>query len=272
MAWSTALTQNGLTITVSCFIADSSPCPGVRRLTLPVILAALPRQAKRISRGGPVMPLRRLTGLTLIAAALTAAGCGDYESRMRDQQKRLERFDEENKYLEDALELRKVEDNKETSAPEVFVRAPKGISREAEKAALSAGGPYRYLKSQSKDGPFVEMHAAVGPATDKDFRENVVKALGGYFREGSEKRGLSRNPPDREQQIVFDGWENPQTEYKVFFCQQGGIQLALGFLPDKSRAGGSAMALGYCLDTVAFQSDAGKARTAWLRLSNLRRR
>src|ERR1700687_1458874 len=93
--------------------------------------------------------------LAVALLALSPVGCGlaDYEAKMAEEQARVRRIEEENKNLEDPVDIPsppQKENDKDPRPPDFFFRPPKGIGRTAnEKQHL---GLFVFPKKGNSDG------------------------------------------------------------------------------------------------------------------------
>ncbi len=207
---------------------------------------------------------RRALWLVLPALLLPALGCGDYEGRMYDAQKRLERIDEENHYVEEMLDLMKLENGKATPATDVFLRAPVGIRRTPEEATW--GILYRYVKQQGKDGPYKEVDAVVVPADQKDFENTVLQTVADLLP-AARPQPYTRSAREREPfEVRKCGGDSG---YVLFFCKSSSVQVAVGYLPETGKS--NPKSVQFSIDSLAVGPDVGKLRADCQRYLDLKR-
>jgi hypothetical protein len=159
-------------------------------------MSVRPDHADRIR---PRLPIRWL-GLGF----LLLAGCGlaDYEAKMAESQNRLQRFQEENKVLDEPLKMpNRLKDGEVVSAGNVFLRPPKGIKEVAE-ATPREEVFFTYLpRAGTAAGPFSRIEIAFGPEQqDKDFSEVVF----GHFQGRGEMTRTRREVQSMGRRVVFD--------------------------------------------------------------------
>src|SRR6266702_4056486 len=110
--------------------------------------------------------------------ALTLVGCGlaDYEAKMAEEQARVRRIEEENKNLEDPLDIPapKKENEKDPRPPDLFIRPPKGISHTANKD-LYGGVLFAYPQIGNSDG-VQDVYVGFSKGK-KDFVNDLLKML-----------------------------------------------------------------------------------------------
>jgi hypothetical protein len=184
----------------------------------------------------PLLIQRARVWLPLLA--LVAVGCGlsDYEKRIDEQKKRLEKADQENALIGEPLEapdMRATEKKQLVAAlaTPVFLRPPRGVGRFADREpyVFPLKGPnqvflYRYGAGQAdKTNPkaplpafaavffadcFVKTGKAEDGPTSEEFRHNVIWALYVHNGENPPKEIASQKlevPPLTFEAVEFPG-------------------------------------------------------------------
>jgi hypothetical protein len=203
---------------------------------------------------------RRLFGPLLV---LGAAGCGlsDYEAKMRATQARLERFEQENKYLGNPLTM-PTRKEKDESVPlaNVFLRPPRGIQTspsEEPRSGLLYG--YRPAK-EGAAGAFtvVELGFSSG---QKDFPADV---LGLFPAGGVSTRQRQVQPPGRKA-LTFDTaeFEDDQHNYSVNVWRGGDPQVAVVYWVARGQWESARKVIELSLATFAADAEAGRLRSAF---------
>jgi hypothetical protein len=198
---------------------------------------------------------RSLVGLALLS--MVACGLADYERHIDDEQKRVKLIDEDNRLLDDALEM-PVGVHQETKAPmpiwpaEIFVRPPKGVAAVPAKEGPYLFGSFELYRYSGRPGVNVFLAvAAVGdkPAakeeTPEEFRYKVLKALSEFYRreykaDPADFPTKAQPRKDRRELEAIRGPSQPldflridyndkvgKRDFFLFFLQRGNIQAAI---------------------------------------------
>jgi hypothetical protein len=111
-----------------------------------------------------------------LIVALSGCGLADYEAKMAEEQARVRRIEDENKNLEEPLEIPppKTEKEKEAKLPDFFFRPPKGISRAANKD-LYGGMLWVYPRISASDG-VQDVYIGFSKGK-KDYVKDILKKL-----------------------------------------------------------------------------------------------
>lgn len=177
----------------------------------------------------PSSPILRILPAVLL---LSVPGCGwlnDYQAKMQVEQSRMERFDEENKLLGEAIDMpAKKEGTKDADAAEVFFRPPRGISTTPDKTPLD-GFLYRYPRT-TNTSPFSEVYVGVVVAR-KDFLTRVTELLPGSG--DASELSYRRDPLKFEGKSYKDS--GAQSTYYIYTTQKGNTQVAVVFRVDGTR-------------------------------------
>ena len=195
------------------------------------------------------------TLLLLGLAALAPAGCGlaDYEKKMREADARLQRFDEENKLLDNPLAL-------PSNGPpvDVFLRPPKGIAKDPS----NQPGDIQYHFAGT-GGLCSDLYLVFGDAdTGKD------KLMERFGAAGLGWQPVEVRPPDRPP-IGFDFAEftesrapaNAQAVFIAYVHQTAGrAPVGLVFRVAQSNRAGIEPTVKRSLESYAEAGDAAKAR------------
>jgi hypothetical protein len=236
-----------------------------------------------LNRAGTCRPAR-LAGLAGVAVALAAlaAGCSEYEDRMRGEQERVDRFDEEMRLLGDPIVLpplpekkegEKKEGEKEIFRTDLFLRPPKGVPSNTESPATATVYQYRRatgLSGNETDGVWW-VDVALGDAKDKEFATAVVKEVAPYlgnYQQATE----ARTPPGREP-INFTVSKNVSNRYWLYLCRREGAMVAVGFRLFPSRgnnqpitgepSAGVRRQIELSLETLAVGKETRPLRESW---------
>jgi hypothetical protein len=144
---------------------------------------------------------------------LCLAGCGlaDYEARMAESQKRLQRTEEENAVLDEPLVMpTEVKDGVSLPLGNVFLRPPRGINKDSNNEAREQFF-YAYPLRPTAAQPFSKMEIAFGP---KNVEQDFGEVMFGYFqRLGKMDRKQPFQPPGRTLQFDVVEVELGQDRY-----------------------------------------------------------
>jgi hypothetical protein len=188
---------------------------------------------------------RSCSRLLLLTLALGVSGCGlsDYESKMLEQQQRVQRWDAENKLLGKPLDIKYPEKD---AAPAVFLRAPKEIGTQAPEE-LRDGWRAVYLR-QGNTGLFKSVcvnvylradlendllrvfpHPAQVPATNRSTQSGVA------LRQWSWEEGTSAYV------VLLYPATKPTTAVVYEYERGKNVQEALTLSADTLAVGGEAL-------------------------------
>lgn len=211
--------------------------------------------------------LSRCTGAvrwSWVVLLLLVMGCGvtEYENRMVRAQYRWQRYEEENRYLDDPLILPSREDKaggKLILPPSIFLRPPKGISSQPEnpndpRARLL----YSYRPKQAKTDTFLLVELAVSEGNER-FRDEVLGSFGAAGNRTSKQRKV--NPPGREP-LTFDTieFEDGQTFYSVNFYRVKPQDAVVVYWVKQTQKAQSQRILELSLGTFALGLEADRRR------------
>jgi hypothetical protein len=177
-----------------------------------------------------VPPTVRTLAAVLAALALLApAGCGlsDYEAKMLQADARAQYFDDDNRLLEDPLtapSTLKGADGHDVYLPTVYFRAPKGISKTADKT-MASDFAYRYPRTGKGGGLCYEAYLAFGSAKDPDKLKEQIET---WLHAGKQTwEAHEYTPPDRKvtfDETVFNDPQQPQvTIYRAAVHRASGV-------------------------------------------------
>ena len=190
----------------------------------------------------------RLPAVLVASLALGLGGCGlsEYEATLAAEQKRLERFDEEDRLLGDPLELppRK---GKDPSVPipsgvgEVFIRPPLWTASNYQSEPLGEL-LYRYppfphnwfmrRRIQVPDNPFLEVDLAVTPEGDwAEFTQKVQQPFQGMAHSEATlvKKPTARGVLEFQSLTFADGGNPPATKVFLYFYKGHQTQVAIAY-------------------------------------------
>jgi hypothetical protein len=142
----------------------------------------------------PALLSGRLLAPAVLGLLLTGCGLADYENKMAEEQARIQRIEEENKNLDEPVEIPppKKENDKEPKIPEFFFRPPKGIGRTASKD-LYGGLLFVYPRVGNAEGT-KEVYVGFSKGR-KDFLKDVLKIF--PSNPPAKKSLTERTPPGR---------------------------------------------------------------------------
>ncbi len=163
---------------------------------------------------------RRLV-LGLLLLAVPACGLSDYEALMQKTQERVERFQDEQKYLDAPVSIPTEKDKEDHEVPlaNVFFRPPKGINSKPEPQPRN-GLMWKYLPGKRSDFVVVEMAFA---DSDSEFANKVVNSYSGLSRVST---------PERQPPLPFESWDykDSQYGYSINIYKGGAKQIAVVFI------------------------------------------
>jgi hypothetical protein len=252
---------------------------------------------------------RFLPGCLLVMVA----GCalGDYEAQIDKQRKRLDVLDEENRFLNEPIEVPKTENKDGTKSPtwpfDVYVRLPKDFGASINATLSFSSQPlFRYgprdgyyafvaaglipEKKDSKDSKGKDSKPAPSEWPVETFRANVHGALREYcYKElkiasfppldGASYRKMTKVPLSDEGEplpaIAFDVlyFKAGDFRFDLYFHQQNNLQAAIVFQYPQSLANDENLKKGldWSLSTIAFGSEAANRRFALQRRRQFKR-
>jgi hypothetical protein len=191
--------------------------------------------------------------------ALSLVGCGlaDYEAKMAEEQARVRRIEEENKNLEDPVDIPsppQKENDKDPRPPDFFFRPPKGIGRTAsEKQHL---GLFVFPKKGNADG-IQEVYVGFSKGK-KDFVNDLIKML-----PGAKKYLVTDKSPWGRDPIRFDTItiEDPKSTLILHTLPAADQLILIGFRLDPSaNLAQLAPRLDMSLESIGLGIEAGKLR------------
>jgi hypothetical protein len=194
--------------------------------------------------------------------ALAVAGCGlsEYEALSLETQARVQRLNEENRVLGEPLKIPPSKDDPDEPLARVFLRAPRGISREAD--ASPRGGMMYTYPAQQTARDYVRVELAFGSA-QKDFAAAVLRNFEATASPTPRERQVQ--PPGRKSPSTFTvhEFDDLQTSYSINIYDQGHTQVAVVFCLAKGRRDAVRKALDLSLESLAVDGDASAARKAY---------
>jgi hypothetical protein len=205
--------------------------------------------------------------------ALLAAGCGlaDYEAKMREADARVQRFDEENKALDEPLTIPTVkekETNRDVPLADLFLRPPKGIAKNGKWSEGSSPPLYYYPAASA--GVCTDVYLIFGDAKqDRDKFRGQVEALLHAPQPPPAWQPRSYTPPGRPPR-TFDVAEfaapaNPPTAPAVYVAaiDGGGSGVAVVFRMEQAKRKDADAAVTLSLESFAAGPEAQQARAAY---------
>ncbi len=193
--------------------------------------------------------------------AVLCAGCGlnDYESKIVEEQQRVERFDKENKELGAPIDLperkEKEKDKEKESWPvEIFLRLPKGLSPKPQENLYN--GAFHYQRDGKGDfaSAYVLMTPKAGQAEEEALRAFGAPQNGSA---GSLEVMPFKGPPVQLRSHVFDigTWR-----YHLYVDPTK--QVAIVYLTETTSTAKGAIteAIKTSLQTLALGGDALRAK------------
>jgi hypothetical protein len=186
---------------------------------------------------------------------LVNQGCGlsEYESRMEEQQERMNYMDEENKNLDgNILQVpgTKVDDKVEIPPNHFYCRPPKGISPKPREQKL---GDLLYVFPGSGSNPLIRDMLAAIVKTDgtNKFVEEVLQALGGMS--GTRKYRDLRPPGRAGMHLETYEEATPDLITDVYFYKQDTpyeVALAFRLMPKAATDSSAKERINYCLGSL----------------------
>jgi hypothetical protein len=193
------------------------------------------------------------------------AGCGlaDYEAKMAEEQARVRRIEEENKNLEDPLDIPapKKENEKDPKPPDFFFRPPRGIGRTAGENQYL--GLYVYPKVGNADG-VQEVYVGFSKGK-KDFLKDLLKML-----PGTKKDSVTERTPWGRELIRFDTItvDDLKSTLILHILPTPDQLILIGFrLDPKVDLNQLAPRLDMSLDSIGVGMEAGKLRKEYRKRS-----
>ncbi|HEY7309290.1 MAG TPA: hypothetical protein VH643_08045 [Gemmataceae bacterium] len=190
--------------------------------------------------------ISRRLGFGLLLLALPACGLSDYEAKTLETQQRAERFDKEQKYLDEPVQMPTTpdKDGKEVKVADVFFRPPKGIG---PKPAHLGNQLWRYARTGKSDFVRVEMAFATEA---KDFAQDVMRNY---------QAAENFQAPQHES---FDTWEfnDADNGYSVNVHKGGRTQVAIVYVFARGQRDNLRTAMDLSLQSLAVDQKAAAAR------------
>jgi hypothetical protein len=224
--------------------------------------------------------MRRLPAFRLfVLPVVLATGCGlsEYEARMSSEQARVHRIDEENRLLDDPIELpppkdpppakqspggKEKEKEKEPDKnprPEYFLRLPKGLSRTpSEKQQLY--GNFLYVFPRVTKTGFQEVYFGFGKDSKPDFIRDVTKLFpssGTLSIVKTEARPLGREPYTFDTVTIED---QQNSTLVIHACQRNGINVAVVYRMDRAKTEEMKRAMMLSLETLGVGGEVNALR------------
>jgi hypothetical protein len=170
---------------------------------------------------------------------------------MLETQEREERFREEQKYLDEPLEMptEKDKDGHDEAVANVFLRPPKGIGSKPNPQRRNNLMWQYPARSGSGEFLFVELAFA---SDDKDFAKKVVNT----YQATEQFPAVVHDPP-----LPFESWEFNDAQYGYSInVSRGTRQVAIVYIFAKGRGDGVRKAIDWSLQSLAVDQQAGAAR------------
>jgi len=194
-----------------------------------------------------------------LIVALSGCGLADYEAKMAEEQARVRRIENENKNLEDPLDIPppKTEKEKEAKLPDFFFRPPKGISRAASKD-LYGGLLWVYPRTGASDGV---QNVYIGFSKGrKDYVKDVLKKLPSTT---PQKNSVTEVTPWGGDPVQFEtvNLEDSNSFLILYILPTPDQQILIGFRLDrKTDPSQLSQRLAMSLESIGVGVDAGKLR------------
>jgi hypothetical protein len=190
------------------------------------------------------------------------AGCGvaDYERMMAYQQRRLDRFDEETKYLGAALVPPRLKPpEQEPPLPDVYLRPPKNIRSTCE-PRVERGFLYRYPR-EVKENIFIEMY--LGRTYDRIDVLNEGRSLYSPVSLPRQPARITRKPfrgPALSYNMVAFEEREQGSHVFVYAYQADKAQIVIVYRVEKGNQSTAARAIDYSLDSLVVGPRATELR------------
>lgn len=209
---------------------------------------------------------RRPAWLPIALLLLPACGLDDYESKMVEAQKRLARYEEEERLLGPAIVIPSRTDGKgEEKEPIVaglHLRLPAGLKTEAsnEDDPRSRGAARLYTFPEGGSSTFKQ--AELGVAGEQ--KELLNDVLGLYHQTSEPKRGKRQvRPPGREAMtFTTSEFESGELFYSVNLHRSEKQQVVIVYCLPKSQKSVGAKAIELSLESFALGAQADRLRAA----------
>ena len=195
----------------------------------------------------------------VLVVALSGCGLADYEAKMAEEQARVRHIEDENKNLEDPLDIPppKKENDKEAKLPDFFFRPPKGISRAANKD-LYGGLLWVYPRTGASEG-VQDVYIGFSKGK-KDYVKDVLKKLPSSTppkNSTTEITPWGRDPVRFETVTVDD----PSSSLILYILPTTDQQILVGFRLDrKTESSQLSQRVAMSLESIGVGNDAGKLR------------
>jgi hypothetical protein len=191
----------------------------------------------------------RKIAFALLLLVLPACGLSDYEARTLEAQQREERFRNEQKYLDEPVQMPTTTDKDGNKVPvaNVFFRPPMGISSKPEPSPL---GNQLWRYPGRGDFGHVELAFAT---ENKNFADDVLR----NYHAADNFPAPQRDPP-----LPFDTWEfnDAQYGYSINVLKGSRTQVAIVYLFGKGRRDNLRMAMDLSLQSLAVDQNVAAAR------------
>jgi hypothetical protein len=197
----------------------------------------------------------------VLALVFAMSGCGlaDYEAKMAEEQARVRHIEDENKNLENPLEIPppKTDKEKEANLPDFFFRPPKGIAKTANKD-LYGGLLWVYPRTGASDG-VQDVYIGFSKGK-KDYVKDVLKKLPSST---TPKNSTTEVTPWGREPVHFDTVtvDDPNSSLVLHILQTTDQQILIGFRLDrKTDSSQLSQRLAMSLESIGVGVDAGKLR------------
>ncbi len=194
----------------------------------------------------------------LFAVAASGCGLGEYEAKLVEQQRRLERFDRENKDLGGPLELPTVKD--EPPPVDVFLRLPKGVQTQPENKETPSPF-YQYKGGGSFSNVWVGWSGWAGNEKAAGFRKEVLNR----FAPGDVQQDQVPTAPFVGPSLTLTrvSKTEPSRMVLVYFTPGDRVAVVYEVPMEKYRLKPTTDAIGASLNTLAVAPEASKARAEY---------
>jgi hypothetical protein len=240
----------------------------------------------------------RWAGPPLLCGALLGCSLADYEDRMAAAQERIKRFDDENRFLGEPLEIptykvvrTEGENPGEEQVPvgRLFLRAPKAVNKVAENKAQAAPNvPVTFLyqtEQKKKNQPPQVMDPATGvpiapieevdlafrdikkPEEIEQFANEIADRFTGDKTSGTRTVSpLGRRPMTFKNVEAIEKIKDGPLRRSVFVYYAGGKAVAIVY-HSRGPLDSVAAAIEHSLSTMGFGDDQTSQNLAWFKRS-----
>lgn len=193
---------------------------------------------------------------------LLAAGCGlaDYENRMEQAQKRLDRYEVEARVLDDPLIIpsRFDKDNKLLPDPNIYLRPPKGIGTSAENPEQPRARLFYSFKPRGTTaGGVALVEVAIGDLS-KEFRADALRCFSAAGTPVTQTRKLG--PAGRETTFDTIEFDDGQYFYSVNIFRGSQEQIAIAYWVPLAQKPSAGSVIKTSLETFAVGNEAAKLK------------